>query len=212
MKKETFDYLWENEFWGILKTIEKRCLEIDQENRYNFTLKECKKLKCDISAGYHTARNVLKRNYYIHSDDNDKIDHHKIAACLCLSVLQNKPFTFKISKGMPNEILLSNYKAAYSISKTFVFLMLIAQYRAKGLDHYASALEARKVLAVPETSTMHDDYDIGREKALALTELYEKQFNVLAYADMMFWIEYYNRQLVENTLHPVKLYEEEKES
>ena len=32
-----------------------------------------------------------------------------------------------------------------------------------------------------------------------------KTFDVLTYSDMMFWIEYYNRQLLENALIPMPL-------
>ena len=49
----------------------------------------------------------------------------------------------------------------------------------------------------PETNPGHDSYVLGRIKTLALNDIYGNDFDVLTYADMLFWIEKYNRKLLE---------------
>lgn len=154
----------------------------------------------------------MKSNYYDASNsDNDpsnRIDNHKIAACLCYSLLHNKVFSFNVDRDMPKHLFTINYEVAYSVSLSFIYAMLIVQYKNVGRDDLADKLMKQGTLYVPDTASSHDDYHTGSIHTLALNDIYGNTFDVLAYANKMFWIEFYNRQLLENTLRPIPLYQE----
>lgn len=61
-----------------------------------------------------------------------------------------------------------------------------------GKDELYSKLEEQGTFLFPETNKGHDSYVQGRIKALALNDAYKNDFDILAYADMLFWIEQYN--------------------
>lgn len=46
----------------------------------------------------------------------------------------------------------------------------------------------------PETNKGHDEYLHGRVKTLALNDMYAIDFDILTYADMLYWIEKYNKE------------------
>ena len=47
-----------------------------------------------------------------------------------------------------------------------------------------------------------DEYNAGRQKTLMLNDVFENEFDILICSDMLFWIELYNRQLLEGVLQP----------
>ena len=55
---------------------------------------------------------------------------------------------------------------------------------------------------MPSTNKGHDEYNAGRQKTLMLNDVFENEFDILTYSDMLFWIELYNRQLLEGVLQP----------
>ena len=63
-------------------------------------------------------------------------------------------------------------------------------------------LLATKQLRVPLTNVGHDEYNVGRQKTLMLNDVFENEFDILTYSDMLFWIELYNRQLLEGVVQP----------
>ena len=210
MDKNTFKYIWDKIADPVIKQIDVQCRGVLEETGPDmyFELVDGNKLYRNIKHTYEKVKDSLKENYYKNEDTINKgnlIDVHKIAACLCYSFIQNKPFDFKIKRNMPWDIFLSNYKAAFNVSTGFVYISLIADYFINGYDEFANKLLDQKSIRLPITSKGHDDYSIGRINALALNDLYGNTFDLMSYADMMFWIEYYNRQLVEQSLNPVEL-------
>lgn len=208
MKDVTFRYIW-NE--NILNTISSLEASFDESERvkYNLRVRNLSKLQNQIYEDYDSIKRNLKSNYYDatkgdRADDN-RIDNHKIAACLCYSLLQNKVFGFDVQRDMPQRLFTINYELAYTVSLSFVFTTLVAQYKKVGREDLANKLLEQQKLLVPQTSHGHDEYHDGRIHALALNDIYGNTFDVLTYSDMMFWIEFYNRQLLEQTLSPMSL-------
>ena len=109
---------------------------------------------------------------------------------------------------MPKRMFTINYELAYTVSLGFIYATLIAQYKNIGREDFAEKLLQQKTLIVPKTSLGHDEYHDGRIHTLALNDIYGNTFDILTYSDMMFWIEYYNRQMIEDTLTPVSLSED----
>ena len=84
-------------------------------------------------------------------------------------------------------------------------MTLMAEYMLNGYSEYAQRLRENGRFLEPPVSKGHNDYDEGRIFALVQNDLYGNTFDVLGYADMMYWIELYNRQMIENTVTPVSL-------
>lgn len=211
MRDETFMYIWEK---IVLKT------EVSLENsfssedklKYDFSPRNLNQMKKKVFESYIETRDYLKGGYYSKKDDengDNRIDNHKIAACICYSLIINKIFKFNIYEDMPTKMYTINYELSYTVSLGFIFAMLVAQYKKNGREDFAEKLLGQKKLLVPETSFGHDEYHLGRIHSLALNDIYGNTFDILTYSDMMFWIEFYNRQLIEETLKPMPLYKGE---
>ena len=206
MKDKTFRYIWKE---LVLNTIESYKFDFDDEEKkkYKFECRNLKDVKRRIHADYNSIKRDLKKNYYNASKNNveNRIDNHKIAACICYSLIRNKLFSFEVRDNMPKRMFMINYELAYTVSLAFIYATLVAQYKNIGRNDLADKLLEQKRLFVPETSFGHDEYHAGRIQTLALNDIYGNSFDILTYSDMMFWIEYYNRQLIEQTLIPMPL-------
>lgn len=212
MKDETYKYIWNEIILKTIASLENLFTEEDKA-QYGFSIRNLKSLEKNIFSDYNSIKRQLKRDYYdaSKSDRNPKnrIDNHKIAACICYSLLQNKVFIFEVHDGMPKNMFTINYELAYTVSLGFIFTTLVAQYKNIGREDLANKLLEQQSLVVPITSAGHDEYHDGRIRTLALNDVYGNTFDVLMYSDMMFWIEYYNRQTIEQTLVPISLNKED---
>lgn len=212
MKDETFKYIWNEIILKAIASLENQFLEEDKL-QYGFGVRNLKSLEKSVFADYNTIKRQLKKDYYNASKGNcnpkNRIDNHKIAACICYSLLQNKVFIFEVHDGMPKNMFTINYELAYTVSLGFIFTTLIAQYKNIGREDLANKLLGQQSLFVPMTSAGHDEYHDGRIRTLALNDVCGNTFDVLTYSDMMFWIEYYNRQTIEQTLVPISLNKED---
>ena len=211
MKEETFSYIWDQIAVKTILNVESRFSD-DFKGKYNFEKKDLSKLKKIIHRDYDSIREYLKENYYDTSksekNPRNRIDNHKIAACICYSFIRNKVFEFDVVDGMPEEMFVSNYEVAYTVCLGFLYATLIAQYKKAGHQEFAEDLINQGMLLVPTTSPGHDEYHTGRIYTLALNDMYGNTFDLLTFSDMMFWIEFYNRQRIENTLTPIDLFDE----
>ena len=190
MKKMTYDYIWEKIIYSEIKKLSNKYDLVGK--KYSLDCRNIDKLKISIYYDYSRIKNILKKNYYNISNlksenkPQNRIDSHKIAACLCYSIIQNKAFSFDIDPDIPNELFVINYTLAYTVSLSFIYSMLIAQYIKNNQIQFANALIAQKCLKVPLTTKNHDKYHTGRIYTLALNDIYGNTFDVLTYSDMMF--------------------------
>lgn len=200
MKKKTFQWIWSNIELNI-QAIEDGFTEEEKE-RFNFRRVYKKdKAASVIMKEYGRIKDDFKREYYKSLEPKNAqgtlIDHHKIAACLCKALLNKKIFVFDLNDSISVEMLLSNYKLAYAASLTILYINMLEWYANKGDIDLNSLMEQKTILDEPGTSKTHLNYHSGRIKALAQNEHRGLEFDILTYADMMFWIEHYNRQLIE---------------
>lgn len=212
MKDETFKYIWDEIILKNIFSLEKLFTE-EEKKKYNFSVTNLGKLEKKIKSDYNLIKNHLKSNYYDARKNNhnskNRIDNHKIAACICYSMLQNKVFSFEVHDNMPKRMFTINYELAYTVSLGVIFTTLVAQYKNIGRNDLANKLLQQHMLIVPKTSSGHDEYHEGRIHTLALNDIYGNTFDILTYSDMMFWIEYYNRQMLEQALIPMSLNRED---
>ena len=203
MKPETFDYIW-TQIEKSIGSIENSFTQADK-SRWNFQRAYGQEYGGIIKTEYETIRDQLKARCYKKTSnevDENKVDQHKIAACFCYALLRKKAFLFDLKDDIPAEMLLSNYMLAYSASLQIIYLCLIDLYLSSKEDQkiaLAYDLQKHGSLWIPETTKSHDHYNLGRAKTLALNEYHDISFDLLAYADMMYWIEHYNRQMLEKS-------------
>lgn len=198
MQRETFDWIWaqiNNTAHDILHRLD------PNQQRKDFKMTHSDMMgKAIIWDEYNKIRKDLKNRCYsklIESDGSEElIDHHKIGACLCKALIRKKLFTFHMDENTSEEILRSNYELAYTVSLRIVYVYMIYSLSTYGNPEQAKKLEEWKTLRVPRTTRSHDDYNMGRIKMLALNDFYHTEFDLLSYADMLFWLEHYNRQLL----------------
>ena len=204
MDSKAYDKTWEEAILPAIKCIYDECA--GEGNIYSFKECDLERLKSKVFKDYDVIRSHLKDRYYqTDGSDESLIDTHKIAACLCYSLIKNKPFSFRIEMDMSQHIFVSNYAVAYYSSVGFVYMTLIAEYMFNGYPEFAKKLQENGKFIEPPVSKGHNEYAEGRIYALAQNDLYGNTFDILGYADMMYWIELYNRQMVENTVTPVDL-------
>lgn len=104
---------------------------------------------------------------------------------------------FDATDDAPIEMLRSNYALAYNISLQIVYFYLLDYYLRHGPKDCYDKLQKQESLIPPPTTVKHDTYHLGRIKTLALNDYYGIEFDLLNYSSAMYWIELYNRQLLE---------------
>lgn len=207
MKRETYDFFWRKVFLPqITMTTDELIQRYRADEKYHLRTKNLEECREKIFSDYEKNRDDLKQRFFFMKPDEEKKEHlidiHKIAACFCKSALQNKMFLFDMREDIPTELFLCNYTIAYTISVGIMYENLLGEYK-KALIHDAAAGEKYEILRrqgrfiMPETNPGHDSYAIGRIKTLALNEIYGIDFDILTYSDMMYWIERYNKELLE---------------
>ena len=79
-----------------------------EKERYHFKKNNIFFLKRCIYKDYDDVKNFLKKYYYDTSrssnNPRNRIDNHKIAACICYSFVKNKVFSFDVVDGMPQRM------------------------------------------------------------------------------------------------------------
>lgn len=203
MTKATFNYIWRMLIIDISNDLFLKIAEVDRD-KFSLKMGDMTKLKKAVFRDYCVIKNDLKRDYYDNITENDErnlIDQHKIAACICFSLIKNKIFSFKTVRETPIEICWINYELAFVVSLGFLYMTLIQYYTKINREDIVEKLMKQATLVLPATtSPKHDDYKTGRIKCLALNDVYENCFDVIDYSDILFWIEYYNKQLLEGNL------------
>ena len=214
MQTETFDWLWQQMKTDI-EAIENEMLTYNTTdttaNPFSFKLTYGSSTKQTIYEAYLKIKTDLKKRCYASEINEEKefnlVDQHKIAACFCKAFIDKKVFTFELKENTPPDMILSNYTLAYTISLRLIFLYLMDYYSdyQTNLDlqlktKCLNKLQKNQTLLVPETTPSHDKYHLGRIKTLALNDYYGIPLDLLTYADMMFWIEHFNKLILEEKL------------
>ena len=191
MQSETFEVFWQ-------KAILPYCNSIFNEipsnfvERYDVKLDIGTEFKNKIFAWYEYYRKDFHK-YYFNNSTNALIDRHKICSCLMGAMVKCRPVSYTLTPKLPIEIFLSNYKIAFLSGVKALYLLRIAQWILDGnMTDFVDAICSQKMFKFPKTQSEHDEYSVGRIKALALTDCRNQAFDILAYADMLYWIERFN--------------------
>lgn len=95
-----------------------------------------------------------------------------------------------------------NAKLVYDVSISFIYLNLVYTYLKKDNIKIVQKLLSIRKLEFPATTQGHDEYNVGRYKTIALNDVFGNEFDILIYSDMMYCIEFYNRQILEAKITP----------
>lgn len=200
MTDTTYDYIWSEIIQPDIKSLLDNITQ-DDINMFQVSLEDEKKLKKKIYSSYEKKKDRLKKLYHFDNGDADRrIDIHKIAACFASVLIEDKVFSFIIKEGLTDDIFLLNARLAYNVSTDIILMSLVYHYIKNGKKDIAYKILENGKLYVPTTSNGHDEYNVGRQKTIALNDVFGNEFDILTYSDMMFWLEHYNRQILEHKI------------
>ncbi len=201
MKMDTFKYIW---MQGIVKAAQ------DVFDGISPALREKYSVCIDISDAvcqklyyqYEEIRHLVRKKYFdTGKDEENKIDGHKICACITGALLNVRIINYEISdEEIPVKIVYANYEVAFLSAIYVMYLFLLSDFERDGETKCYDELKRQASFVFPKTNPGHDSYVQGRIKTLALNDLYGNDFDVLTYADMLFWIERYNKEMIYNKL------------
>lgn len=90
-----------------------------------------------------------------------------------------------MAPGIPLDVFLSNYKIAFFSGVRSLYLLKIAQWTKDGnMNDCIDALYEQGMFKFPKTQHGHDEYSLGRIKALAFNHGYNQSFDL---ADSLYW-------------------------
>ncbi|MBR1742973.1 MAG: hypothetical protein IJ733_14115 [Lachnospiraceae bacterium] len=199
MLENTYDILWNNcvspaanELFSFYND--------DYRKKYNWRFDSSDELRRQVYQEYCNNRNLIHEDFF----RGKKYDLHKIGACFARAIIEICPLKFDMCEDLPEIVVLSNYWLAVSSSIYIVRFILLHDY-LKVDNALAEKLQTNSRFSFPRTTPGHYLYLRGKVRALAVNDGNNISFDFLGYADMLFWLEYYNRQLLENKLEPMVL-------
>lgn len=199
MKVDAFCYLWEQ---GIVKAAQNVIREIAAEHieKYKVELDVSDEMFKIVYREYDELRLQVREKFFNAGDNGkNRIDVHKICACITGALMNVRMISFDITgEKLPKDIVYSNYAVAFLASMHVMYLFLLSDYEKEGKIDCYNKLKKCSTFIFPETNPGHDSYIQGRIKTLALNDICGVDFDVLTYADMLFWIEKYNKDLLES--------------
>lgn len=195
---ETYIYLWENAFERAIKDVQ-NSIAVEVKDAYNFSLvQDLDKAKESILQEYNEQRGKVRQRYFdVGENDENLIDVHKICSCFTAAMLKVRIFEYAGEHPIKAEIFYSNYTLAFLVGMHIMYLCMLSDYEKSEDKRLYNKLKEQATLLFPETNEGHDKYLQGRIKTLALNDVYDVDFDILTYADMLFWIEKYNRDILE---------------
>lgn len=198
MTETTFSYLWEEAVEKVVDNVWKSIPKKDID-KYHFIRNDTEVAKIKIRQSYGEAREKVRSIYFdVGEDETNLMDVHKVCSCFTKALLEIKMFHYDLGdEEVSLKLVYSNYEAAFLIGIHMMYLFLLSDYDAQGSIGYYEKLEKQATFYFPETNPGHDAYAIGRIKTLAINDICGNDFDLLTYADMLYWIEKYNKELIE---------------
>ena len=191
-----FDFLWENAVLNALENVWEEQLSPEDKNNYNIFRRDSPKDMEKVKSLYENYRDFTKSRFFDTGEDgNNLMDVHKVASCLTGALVRYKMLRYDLKEDLPIEVMLSNYAIAFLAGVNVLYLVDLADSYEKNRALFRKLCD-KKTFEFPATTPGHDPYVQGRIKTLAINDLNGVDFDVLTYADMLFWIENYNLKLL----------------
>lgn len=197
MTMDTFQYIWKQ---GIAKAAEDVFEEIPSalREKYSVRMDLSDDMRKKAYEEYEKVRRIVRKRYFdTGKDEENKIDGHKICACITGALLDVRILNFEIlEEEMPIKIVYANYEVAFLAAIYVLYLFLLSDFERDGRMDCYEELKRQSTFVFPKTNPGHDSYVQGRIKTLALNDLCGNEFDILNFADMLFWIERYNKEFL----------------
>lgn len=201
MEMDSFKYIWRQ---GIVKSVQDVFDEIPPalRKKHSVSIDVSDEMCRKLYGQYEKVRCLVRKKYFdTGKDEENKIDGHKICACITGALLNVRIINYEMSdEEIPVKIVYANYEVAFLSAIYVMYLFLLSDFERDGKMKCYDELKNQATFVFPKTNPGHDSYVQGRIKTLALNDLYGNDFDVLTYADMLFWIERYNKEMIYNKL------------
>lgn len=193
MKESTFEYIWKNVIYPAERDV-MASLPPEVVEKYKVQLDEGEAVKKAVFRVYDMNRKEFRRKYFKDGmNPNARIDKHKICVCLLSALMHTGVLKFDTSvldNDAPASLLAMGASVALCSALALLYLFMVEEMD----DDDSKKLLDKKGLIFPKTETGHDEYLLGRIKALAITDISGNDIDMLAWADTFFWIEQYNKE------------------
>lgn len=189
----TFDDIWER---IIAPMSEELYSLISIDGNAKLSIRNLPQDKANLMVLYETTKDTLKQIYHYNNFDRvRKIDIHKVAACFASIIMEYRIFRYEIEEDISDDVFLSNARLAYNVSLAILKENLLYRYRED--EDKLNYIKTHQ-LYMPKTTEGHDRFSLGRTKTLMLNDIFLEKFDVLSYADMLYWIELFNIMILED--------------
>ena len=188
-----FEYLWK---FTVLNAADNVYRELPDEvaEYYHVVRNTSSEDMARVRILYEEYRDRTKSRFFDAGiDGRNLMDVHKIAACLTGALVDYRLFEYDLRDEAPTELLLCNYAAAFLAGLNVLYISKLSDLINNSPEDYEKLFH-RASFGFPETTPGHDPYVQGRIKTLAVNDINGVDFDVLTYADMLFWIEKYNME------------------
>lgn len=193
MNQETYDIIWDkciepaaNELLGLYGE------EFREKNQW--FLDDSDITRKSVYKKYTYYRNIVHKELY----KGKKFDVHKISSCFTRAIIDISPINVAAKNDLPEFIALSNYWLGLMSGIYIVRFLLYYTYKKNNSDYTNKVLNHK--FQYPDTTIGHDYYLTGRVRALAVNDGNDIPFDILGFADMLYWIEHFNRQKIEGKI------------
>lgn len=148
-----------------------------------------------IFKNYQNKRDFVISNY-MSKTSTVALDRHKVAACMIYAILKAKPLKVnRMIANLPEKILLCNEYLAF-----FVALNIIEMYKKDELLENGITDDYEIIIpkSYHEDDTPNNTYESNLCKSLYYISMTNvKQYDVFAYADILFLLEKYTDTYIE---------------
>lgn len=220
METTNFEYIW-NEW--ILPLVSDLMEQMDSEfvKKCNVKIRDTNKIQVDAEKYYQDRRYELKKTFYGEykkgeSNDEHRMDFHKIAAIICRTLIEYKVFDFDVEKCQQyveenidqydtNWVVknaLINFRLAFYASIVFLYQSMIYKAamekselceklrRIGKLDLYGTAEKETK------NNKVQESFENCIVLDLAKRDVGNRSFDYFMYAIIMYQLEEHNKQLL----------------
>lgn len=201
MEKETFKYIWKQ---GIAKSAQDVFDGIDPGLRKEYSVSiDISDAMCErLYYQYDEVRCLVREKYFdIGQNGENRIDGHKICACITASLLNVRMINYEAAaKEIPMKVVYANYEVAFLSAIYVMYLFLLSDFERDGKKKCYDELKKTGYVCISRNQYRARYICTGTCKTLALNDLCGNDFDILTYADMLFWIEWYNKEQIYNKL------------
>lgn len=195
-----FDWIWSTSVHDATDSV-LESIPPDVRERYRMDASAVDAYRWQVYGKYRVYNKRMHEDYF----KGALIDVHKILACFVAAMVDFDLIRYDRDvreKDGTVHVCVSRakYEVAMRSGLRFLYLFMQFAFDRCGESALKGALIRQGTLAFPKTMYEHGDWLSNRISALLMNHVLGNRLDTLAYADMMFWIELYNKEHLEWSL------------